>query len=84
MKRHYGLLPISASASKLVGSALPVSAAGGTFSKGTSGFLMSEKATGNDWMSRSKYRVVHGAGGSSYIEKGYSINLSNSLEYYEK
>jgi len=34
-------------------------------------YIMSEKATGNDWMSRRKYRVVHGAGASAYISKGY-------------
>jgi len=38
-------------------------------------YVMSEKATGNDWMSRSKYRVVHGAslkGNRKYIAKGYA------------
>lgn len=34
-------------------------------------YVMSEKATGNDWKLRSKYRVVHGAGHSKYIDKGY-------------
>lgn len=37
-------------------------------------YVMSEKATGNDWMSRSKYRVVHGAslpGNKKYIAKNY-------------
>ena len=34
-------------------------------------YIMSEKATGYDWMKRSLYRVVHGAGASKYIDKGY-------------
>jgi len=41
-------------------------------------YIMSEKATGNDWMSRSKYRVVHGAGARTYIEKGYEKGASAS------
>ena len=32
-------------------------------------YIMSEKATGYDWKSRSKVRVVHAAGHSSYINK---------------
>lgn len=32
-------------------------------------YIMSEKATGYDWKSRSKVRVVHAAGHSSYIDK---------------
>ena len=32
-------------------------------------YIMSEKATGFDWKSRSKVRVVHAAGHSSYIDK---------------
>ncbi len=32
-------------------------------------YVMSEKATGYDWKSRSKVRVVHAAGHSSYINK---------------
>ena len=32
-------------------------------------YVMSEKATGFDWKSRSLVRVVHGAGHSSYIDK---------------
>ena len=30
-------------------------------------YVMSEKATGYDWLSRSKVRVVHGAGAAKYI-----------------
>ena len=32
-------------------------------------YVMSEKATGFDWLSRSKVRVVHGAGASKFIDK---------------
>ena len=32
-------------------------------------YIMSEKATGFDWKKRSKVRVVHGAGHTSYIDK---------------
>jgi hypothetical protein len=31
-------------------------------------YIMSEKATGFDWRMRSKYRLVHGAGASAYVE----------------
>jgi len=31
-------------------------------------YIMSEKATGYDWKHRSKYRLVHGAGYSKYID----------------
>lgn len=31
-------------------------------------YIMSEKATGNDWQQRSQYRLVHGAGASLYID----------------
>ena len=30
-------------------------------------YVMSEKATGNDWKKRSRYRVVHGVGSKKYI-----------------
>ena len=30
-------------------------------------YLMSEKATGNDWKCRSKIRLVHAAGSKSYV-----------------
>ena len=30
-------------------------------------YIMSEKATGYDWKSRSKYRLVHAAGHSTYL-----------------
>jgi alkylated DNA repair dioxygenase AlkB len=33
-------------------------------------YIMSEKATGFDWKSRSKVRLVHGAGSTKYITKG--------------
>ena len=29
---------------------------------------MSEKATGFDWRMRSRYRLVHGAGASAYVQ----------------
>jgi alkylated DNA repair dioxygenase AlkB len=32
-------------------------------------YIMSEKATGFDWKHRSKYRLVHAAGASKYIER---------------
>ena len=35
-------------------------------------YVMSEKATGGDWMKRSRYRVVHGAGSTKYIDQGYA------------
>ena len=35
-------------------------------------YVMSEKATGGDWMKRSQYRVVHGAGSTKYIDQGYA------------
>jgi hypothetical protein len=31
-------------------------------------YIMSEKATGYDWRMRSRYRLVHGAGASAYVE----------------
>ena len=31
-------------------------------------YIMSEKATGFDWRMRSRYRLVHGAGASAYVE----------------
>ena len=31
-------------------------------------YIMSEKATGNDWKKRSKVRIVHGAGSDKYIK----------------
>ena len=31
-------------------------------------YIMSEKATGHDWKMRSKYRLVHAAGHSSYLK----------------
>jgi len=31
-------------------------------------YIMSEKATGLDWKMRSRYRLVHGAGASAYVE----------------
>ena len=34
-------------------------------------YIMSEKATGNDWNKRSKVRVVHAAGHASYINAGF-------------
>ena len=34
-------------------------------------YIMSEKATGNDWKKRSLVRVVHAAGHRSYIDKGF-------------
>jgi hypothetical protein len=34
-------------------------------------YIMSEKATGFDWRSTSKVRIVHAAGHKSYIDKGF-------------
>ena len=31
-------------------------------------YIMSEKATGNDWRRRSRVRVVHAAGSKKYIK----------------
>ena len=41
-------------------------------------YIMSEKATGFDWRKRSLYRVVHGAGASKYIDKGYDSAAKRS------
>lgn len=32
-------------------------------------YIMSEKATGNDWKKNSRYRLVHGVGSSKFIGK---------------
>uniref|UniRef100_A0A7S1AYP6 Alpha-ketoglutarate-dependent dioxygenase AlkB-like domain-containing protein n=1 Tax=Noctiluca scintillans TaxID=2966 RepID=A0A7S1AYP6_NOCSC len=38
-------------------------------------YIMSEKATGFDWRSRSRVRVVHAAGSSKYIGRGLKRSL---------
>jgi hypothetical protein len=38
-------------------------------------YIMSEKATGFDWKSRSKVRVVHAAGSDKYIVKKLILNI---------
>lgn len=44
-------------------------------------YIMSEKATGNDWNQRSKFRLVHAVGAPKYLEftKAYKDNAAEKL-----